>query len=218
MSGASASAVKPRAKPNARVIAGFAAIVILLAAMAFSTRVVRTGSGAAAPAGSFAAATYGTTEFPKVRSAIVGRAVVAAVLASALAKDPAAAAKRYGVATGAGPEFAVTFDGVVEKGDFGTYAVAVPGLPKGVAVAVQTGPVILGTDLRDAAGTISFGQFANQIEYQNAGAALNSEMKKQVLAKIDAGKLTGKTISVVGAFQLNDPKLWTVTPVKFEVR
>lgn len=43
-------------------------------------------------------------------------------------------------------------------------------------------------------------------------------MKKQVLAKIDAANLKGKTISVVGAFQLTDPKNWVVTPAKLIVR
>ena len=42
---------------------------------------------------------------------------------------------------------------------------------------MQTGPAINGTDLRDAPGEIKFGQFTNQIEYQNAGAALNNAMK-----------------------------------------
>ena len=76
----------------------------------------------------------------------------------------------------------------------------------------------MGTDLRDGTGTISFGQFTNQIEYQNAGSALNKEMKKQVLSKVDTANLTGKTISVVGVFQLTDPSNWLVTPVKMNVK
>ena len=43
-------------------------------------------------------------------------------------------------------------------------------------------------------------------------------MKKQVLAKIDAANLTGKTVAVVGAFHLINPKIWLVTPVKLEVQ
>ena len=75
---------------------------------------------------------------------------------------------------------------------------------------------IIGTDLRDATGTITFGQFRNQIEYQNAGAALNKTMKQDVLSKVDTSKLSGKTVSVVGVFQLTDPANWQVTPVKLE--
>ena len=83
---------------------------------------------------------------------------------------------------------------------------------------VQTGPAINGTDLRDATGTIEFGQFTNQIEYQNAGAALNDAMKEQVLADVETAELTGRTISVTGVFKLINPKSWLVTPVALEVR
>ena len=92
------------------------------------------------------------------------------------------------------------------------------GLPDTIAVKVQTGPAINGTSLRDATGTIQFGQFVNQIEYQNAGSALNKEMKKQILANVDTANLKGKTIQVVGAFKLINPKKWLVTPVTLEVQ
>ena len=93
-----------------------------------------------------------------------------------------------------------------------------PAVPVTVHITVQTGPAITGTDLRDATGQIKFGQFTNQIDYQNAGSALNREMKKEVISKIDASKLTGKKISVVGVFQLTDPANWLVTPVKLDVQ
>ena len=95
---------------------------------------------------------------------------------------------------------------------------AVDGIPNTVLVRVQTGPAIMGVDLRDATGTINFGQFTNQIEYQNAGSALNKEMKKEVLSKVQVGDLTGKKISVVGVFKLSDPNNWLVTPVKLDVQ
>ena len=110
------------------------------------------------------------------------------------------------------------FSGVVGKGDAGIYPVKVPGLPKGLLVRVQTGPAINGTDLRDAPGTIMFGQFTNQIDYQNAAAALNNELKTQVLAKVGTSNLTGKKVSVVGAFQLINPQAWLVTPAKLTVQ
>jgi predicted lipoprotein len=146
------------------------------------------------------------------------RAVGADVLAAAIAKNQAAAVTRYSIPGGTGPEFSVKFTGVVGKGDFGSYPVTVPSLRKSLVINVQTGPAILGTDLRDATGTIAFGQFTNQIEYQNAGSALNKEMKKDVLAKIDTAHLSGKTVSVVGAFVLSDPNNWVVTPVELSVR
>ncbi len=194
-----------------------AAILVLVVAMALDTRVVRIGSPTAAQPGAFSAAEYGRSEFPKVRAAVESRAVDAATLAAAIARDPVAAAKQYGVAASGGAEMAVRFTGVAGREDSGVYDVAVAGVPDTVAIRVQTGPAINGTDLRDATGTISFGQFTNQIAYQNAGAALNKEMKREVLSKVEVGKLAGRTVSVVGAFQLVGPESWLVTPVTLDV-
>lgn len=192
--------------------------MVLLAAMVIDTKIVKRGSPTATPLGAFSATAYGAAEFPKAQAAIERRAGDAATVASTIAKDPADAARQFGVEARGGPEIAVKFTGVAKNEDFGVYDIAVANIPGTLVIRVQTGPAINGTDLRDAAGTISFGQFINQIDYQNAGSALNKEMKKQVLAKIDASKLTGKTISVVGVFQLVDPNLWLVTPVKLDVQ
>ncbi len=207
-----------RSRTTVRVATAAALAVALLAAMALDTKVVPTGASGSVAPGTFSPAAYGQSEFPKVRKAIQEKAVAAPVLAAAISKDSAAAAKQYGVASGVGPEFPVSFTGVVGKGDSGNYDVKVDGLPDTVAISLQTGPAIMGTDLRDAPGTISFGQFTNQIEYQNAGSALNKQMKKDVLSKLDTAGLAGKTVSVVGAFQLTDPAKWLVTPVSLEVK
>lgn len=218
MSVQAARPTKRTSRRHLRMAVTAVAAVILLAAMVYDTRFIKIGSKESAQPGTFSPAAYGAETFPKIQSAVETRAVDAATLAAAIAKDQAGAAKQYGVATGTGPEFPVKFTGVAGKNDFGVYDVAVPGLPDSLHIKVQTGPAIMGTDLRDAPGTISFGQFTNQIEYQNAGSAINKEMKKQVLSKIDTANLTGKTISVVGAFQLTDPNNWTVTPVKLDVK
>ncbi len=193
------------------------AVVVLLVAMGLSTKVVDSGSSAAAGAQSFNPATWGKENFPKVQAGIEKRAVDASTLAAAVAKDPTAAGKKYGVNAGTGPEVSIKFTGVVGKGDSGIYPVKVSGLPKSLLVRVQTGPAINGTDLRDAPGTIAFGDFTNQIDYQNAAAALNDQLKKQVLSKVDVAHLTGKKITVIGAFQLINPDAWLVTPAKLSV-
>jgi predicted lipoprotein len=198
------------------VIAAVAAVVVL--AIALDTKVVKIGSDQDASAAAFSPETFGTTEFPKIRASIEERAVDAKVLADALAADKAAATKQYGVPAGVGAVFPVSFTGVVGDGKAGVYQVAVDGMPPETKVRVQTGPAVNGTDLRDATGEIKFGQFKNQIEYQNAGSGINNAMKEEVLAGIDNKALTGKTISVTGAFTLINPKNWMVTPVKLEVQ
>lgn len=206
-----------RNKTQLRAAVGGALAVALVASMALDTTWVKSGAGEGPP-GAFSPAAYGEKTFPAVQKAVSARAVPAVTLAAAIAKDPAAAAKQYGVDSGTGVEYAVAFTGTLGDGDSGNYDVKVDGMPDTPKVAVQTGPAIMGTDLRDATGTIQFGQFTNQIEYQNAGSALNKEMKKQVLSKLDTDNLKGKTVSVVGVAQISDPANWLVTPVTLEVK
>ena len=218
-------ATQTRAKPRLRLIIVSAATLALVAAMALDTKVVKIGSAADIAPNTFSPAAFGEAEFPKVKSAIEAHAVDAVTLAAAVAKDKDAAGKQYGVepaksgvATSNGPVISVKFTGMVGKGESGVYDVAVEGVSSGLTIRMQTGPAIYGTDLRDATGTISFGQFVNQIDYQNAGSALNKETKKQVLSKVDTAKLTGKTVFVVGAFKLLTPDNWLITPVRLDVQ
>jgi predicted lipoprotein len=200
-------------------VMGLGALVVLLVAMALSTKVVDTKAAAAgSTTQEFSASAWGKENFPKVQEAISKRAVEASTLAAAVASNPSAAGKKYGVDAGIGPEVSVKFSGVVGKGDAGIYPVKVAGVPKELLVRMQTGPAINGTDLRDAPGTVKFGQFTNQIDYQNAAAALNNQLKTQVLAKVGTSNLTGKKVSVVGAFQLINPQAWLVTPAKLTVQ
>jgi predicted lipoprotein len=187
--------------------------------MALDTKIVAIGSPEAMQPDAFSPEAFGAAEFPKVKAGIEARAVEAQVLAEALAADKAAATKQYGMPNGTGGQvFSVKFTGVAGEVKSGVYDVAVTGIPAEIGIRVQTGPAINGTDLRDATGTIKFGNFVNQIEYQNAGSALNKEMKKEILEQVDTANLKGKTITVTGAFKLINPKKWLVTPVRLEVQ
>ncbi len=212
------TSTKKKLSPAARRAIAAALAVIVLVAMGLGTKVVKIGADTAAQSGAFSPEQFGQTEFPKIQAAVEKRAVDAATLAAAVAKDQAAAIKTYGVPANTGPEISVKFTGTVGEGQSGVYHVAIDGVPATVTVRVQTGPAINGTDLRDATGTITFGQFVNQIEYQNAGSALNNAMKQAVLSKLDTSKLTGKKITVVGVFELINPNNWLVTPVTLSVQ
>jgi predicted lipoprotein len=194
-----------------------AVVIAVLVAMALDTKVVRIGSDEDVRAQVFSPEAFGKKEYPKIKAAIEKAAVDAKLLAEAIVADKAAAGEKYGKPGSVGPIFPVRFSGVVGEGSSGVFKVKVDGLPDGIGVRVQTGPAINGTEVRDATGTISFGQFTNQIEYQDAGAALNDQIKAQELAKLDREKLPGKTIEVVGVFQLINPANWMVTPVQLKV-
>ncbi|MFO7694990.1 MAG: DUF2291 family protein [Vicinamibacterales bacterium] len=66
-------------------------------------------------------------------------------------------------------------------------------------VAVQIGPVIRGTALRDAVRFLRFTDFANQSEFAAVSNALNDRVLRDVLAGLDAASLQGRTLTVIGA-------------------
>lgn len=192
----------------------------MLIAMLLGTRIVPKNSPLILGKAAFSASAYGRKQFPVIQRYVAGKAVDASTLAAALDKDQAAAGKQYGVASneGATIEVPVKFTGKVGKVPSSGYTpVTVAGLPSGHAVAVQLGPAITGTDLRDATGKVSLEDFENQIQYQDAGSAINARLKSE-LTKAGAPDLTGKTISVQGVFQLVNPKQWNVTPASISVQ
>lgn len=203
---------RPHANRGPLIAAGLA--ILVLGAMALDTTVVRIGSDQDVRAAKFSPEAFGAEAFPKVQANLTTRAVDAVALAAAIAADPKAAEAKYSV----GGVYPIKFEGVVGEGKSGIYYVDVAGLSAPLRLRVQTGPAINGTELRDATGEISFSQFTNQIEYQDAGSALNKELKKLVLDGIDNATLTGKTVAVVGAFKLVNPKNWLITPVSLEVK
>lgn len=204
-------------RPSRRRLVVGAVALALVAGIALDTTVVTIGSEQDLAVAGFSPESFGAEMFPQVQENIVSRAVDAVALSEAVAADKTAASEEYGVPAGIGAVIPVKFTGVVGEGKSGIYNVDVDGLAGETKIRVQSGPAINGTDLRDATGEIKFGDFKNQIEYQNAGAALNNAMKTAVLADIDPATLAGKTISVTGAFTLINPKNWLVTPVEFSV-
>ena len=84
-------------------------------------------------------------------------------------------------------------------------------------MVLNTGPVLLGTDLRDAVGFIDFSKFTNQIDYADVATQINTQDKALVLAQIDRANLTGKRVSFAGAFSLTDPHDIEIVPTQLAV-
>lgn len=214
----SAHAVSAPGKGNLKIVIGAVVAVAVIGAIAFDTKVVKIGSDGDVRQQAFSPESFGAEKFPAIQADVVKRAVPAAELASAIAADKKAAGEKYGVATTTGPVIPVTLTGTFSTRKSNTNEMKIDGLPPETVVRVQTGPAVNGTDLRDATGAIEFGQFTNQIQYQDAGSAINNEMKKTVFGGIDPEQLDGKTATVVGVFKLINPKNWLVTPVKVDVK
>jgi predicted lipoprotein len=207
---------KPRTMRRQLIIG--AGIAALIAAMAFDTTVVHVGSTEDLRVQGFDPDRFGQAEFPRIRALVLDRAVDAATLAEALETDRNAAIAEFGTMAGAFPVMPVFFTGTLGEGRSGIFPVTVEGLPDSVTLRVQTGPAINGTELRDIAGDISFGDFTNQIEYQNAGAGINRAMSADILSNLDRDALEGATVTVTGAFTMINPASWLITPVTLEVQ
>lgn len=194
-----------------------ACIAAVVAGIALDTKIVTVGSAEDVREQVFNPDAFGADTFPRIQSRAIEIAPDAVQLALELADDKAAAIDAYGTKTAIGGVLAVSVTGIAGEGRSGIFPLTVAGLPDGTNVRVQTGPAINGTDLRDFPGDIAFGQFKNQIEFQDAGSGLNRAMAADVLADLDRDNLTGQTVSVTGVFTLINPKNWLITPVAIEV-
>jgi predicted lipoprotein len=91
---------------------------------------------------------------------------------------------------------------------------------KPVTVAIQIGPVVRGTALRDASGFIHFSDFTNQTDYAGAANALNDAALRTVIAPLAIDTLQGRTIVFAGAVAKSVAReggAIAVTPVTLEV-
>lgn len=218
MTAPTAQAPKAPASPKRGLMIASVLGIAVLGAIALDTTVVHIGSENDVRQQAFAPDTFGEAEFPRIQALVEEKAVDGVTIAPEVLADKAAAGAKYGTASSTGAIMLVRLTGVVGEGKSGVYNLAVEGMPADIRVRVQTGPAINGTDLRDAPGDIEFGAFKNQIEYQDAGSAINRAMKKAVLDAIDVASLPGKTIEVTGAFRLVNPKNWMITPVRIAVK
>ncbi|MGH2893569.1 MAG: DUF2291 family protein, partial [Solirubrobacteraceae bacterium] len=161
---------------------------------------------------------YWTT---KILPTVAGSAVNLPTLLADLKKDEAGTAKRYGnVATlGGQPTFLV-------KGTARIVSVNTSGIPSQAGLALggamkasafmQLGPILTGTDVRDAMKFISFNQFADQVTYSEVATAINKRIATTTLDKLHNNTLKGKRVTFTGAFTLNPGKP-LITPIMVKV-
>jgi predicted lipoprotein len=88
-------------------------------------------------------------------------------------------------------------------------------------IAIQIGPVIRGTALRDATPFIRFNDFANQFEFAAVSNALHERVLRRVVGAIDPDALVGRQVTLLGATttQAGAPSgsVLEVTPIQIQV-
>ena len=157
----------------------------------------------------------------KVLPVIQEKAHDIVTIVSEIRADPAAAGEKYGRRESTNPySYMVKGSGkVIEvhtESQAGTLVLEVPGLNE--KIALQIGPVVRGTALRDATGAAPFDQFTNQLDYADVAKEMNKRAVKEAFASIAPASLADKTITFLGAFTF-DPRskgLLLVTPAKVE--
>jgi predicted lipoprotein len=191
----------------------------LIIAMFLGTKFQSADAAAKGQPAAFNATNYAKQKWPDLVQRISGKAVNVATLAAAVDANLPAAGKQYGQDLGAGSyAFAVKATGNVATVDDNFMTVAVLGMPANDVVRIPLGMALSGSPIRDATGTIHYGDFANQTDYQDVANALKTQVQQEVLAKITPASLKGKQVTVVGAFASGGPpNSYLIDPVKIEV-
>ena len=152
--------------------------------------------GGHASGGAFEASTYVTSVWDARVLPTAARDAID--LRQALNQTPRDATRRAVLVKGAG-----IVTSVDERSRIGlAYVDLVPtdGQPD---VALQIGPVLRGTAVRDALGFIRFTDFANQIDFARVASELNARVLASVIAPLGkASSLTGKSVAFTGATTL----------------
>jgi predicted lipoprotein len=140
------------------------------------------------------------------------------------AKSPDQAGARFGYrakSEGAPWTLIVKIDGVIVGTNTESRAAIIDVDVSGQAktdAAIQIGPAIRGTAIRDALDFVSFNDFTNQIDFAQFGKAFNAHVYRETLEKLPRDSLIGRKVSVVGAYPLvSTADMPLVTPVEIAV-
>jgi len=143
---------------------------------------------------------------------------------AAVAAGPDQAGEKYGnpkKQASAPWTYAVKFTGKVVAADTQSRAATLEVDADGDGKAdakVQIGPALRGTALRDTLDFVNFNEFKNQIEWAQFGKAFNEKANTAFLSAVPRDGITGKTVTVVGAFPLpSGSDLPLVTPSELTV-
>lgn len=208
-----------RRSPRNRRIVTAAVLAVLVGAMAFSTKWLTPEEAAAINPPPFVAADFVEETFPEQAQTLTETATDINVLAPAIAEDLATAGTEYGVDLGSGAyAFPVTATGTVREVDANFALLEVPNLPNQYEVRVALGNAVSGSPVRDATGTLKFGDFPDQTAFQAVANELKIKIQKDVLSTIEPASLQGKTVTVHGAWGTGGPpNSFIIQPVSIEV-
>jgi predicted lipoprotein len=215
-----------RKKRRTIAIVGVLILIAIILIMVKPPFVVRPLPGRAAPgsqpAQSAAAKFVDPIWASKVLPTVQDKAQDIAKILPEIRTDPNGSGQKYGRREATNPyNYLVKGTGKVTElhteSQVGTAVLEISGLAE--KVALQIGPVVRGTALRDATGIVSFNQFTNQLDYADVSKEMNVRALKAAFANVDPASLAGKTVTFFGAFTFDPHSKSTVliTPVKIDL-
>ncbi len=153
---------------------------------------------------------------------VLHRAISLPTLLTDLATNASRTAKRYGhvAELGGQPTFLIKDTARIKSVNSSNIPVEATldlHSPLKSATALQLGPILTGTDVRDAMRFISFNQFTDQVTYSELATAMNKKIEDTILDKLDNAKLAGKNVSFYGAFTYTPGMPVLITPVTLKV-
>ena len=201
-----------------KILLGVVFGVALVAGMIADTTFVDTTAATEIRGSDFDPEEYTAQAFPEIRDMIIEQAVPLPELAAVIANDPTAAGAEYGQDMGAGRfTYPVSVTGTVDEVDSDYIHLSVDELPE-ADVRVPIGSALSGNPVRDATGTIAFGDFPDQNAYQSVANYFRRIMLAEVIEVLDPPSLVGKTLEIYAGWVTGGPAdTYLLMPVSIEV-
>jgi len=205
---------------NRRLVFGGGTALIVLLFVCANTTFLNDAEVAANTPQEFSLTDFAATNLPLIAADIQAKAIDIAIVAKAADKDIVAAGAQYGRDLGNKSfVFAVKTTAKVKSVDENFIVLDVPGGSAQDTFNIPIGLALSGNPLRDVTGKITFGDFYDQTQYQDAANALKDLVRSSIIEKLDLKNLPGKTLEVYGAWNNGPmPKTYNIQPTSIVVK
>ncbi|MBM3743879.1 MAG: DUF2291 domain-containing protein [Actinobacteria bacterium] len=205
---------------NRRLVFGGGTALIVLLFVGANTTFLSDAEVAANTPQEFSLTDFAATNLPLIAADIQAKAIDIAIVAKAADKDIVAAGAQYGRDLGNKSfVFAVKTTAKVKSVDENFIVLDVPGGSAQDTFNIPIGLALSGNPLRDVTGKITFGDFYDQTQYQDAANALKDLVRSSIIEKLDLKNLPGKTLEVYGAWNNGPmPKTYNIQPTSIVVK
>jgi predicted lipoprotein len=205
---------------NRRIIVGGLTAIIVLLFVFVNTTFLSDAEVAADAPKEFSLTDFAATNLPLIAADIQAKAIDIALVAEAADKDIVAAGAQYGRDLGNKSfVFPVKTTAKVKSVDENFIILDVPGASAQDTFNIPIGLALSGNPLRDVTGKITFGDFYDQTQYQDAASALKDLVRSSIIDKLDLKNLTGKTLEIYGAWNNGPvPNTYNIQPTSIVVK